>query len=124
MKLRSIDSFKRHYFCVAHLHGIVVLKLRRMYLGAMSVPPFFSLTSRELHEKLGVKVYVEDEHKNMKVIGCLKTFSFTDSPLVGYGIVDCILTMVTWFKEIKILYFQIFQIWTLKQVLFQQVLLS
>ena len=108
MKLRSIDSFKRHYFCVAHLHGIVVLKLRRMYLGAMSVPPFFSLTSRELHEKLGVKVYVEDEHKNMKVIGCLKTFSFTDSPLVGYGIVYCILAMVTWFKEINILYFSDF----------------
>ena len=90
----------------------------------MPVPPISSLTSRELHEKLGGKVYAEDEHKNMKVIRCLKTFSFTDSPLVGYGIVDCILTMVTWFKEIKILYFQIFQIWTLKQVLFQQVLLS
>ena len=74
----------------------------------MPVPPISSLTSRELHEKLGGKVYPEDEHKNMKVIRCLKTFSFTDSPLVGYGIVDCILAMVTWFKEINILYFSDF----------------
>ena len=71
----------------------------------MSVPLISSLTSRELHDKLGVKVYAEDEHKNMKVVCCLKTFSFTDSPLNGYGIVYCILAMVTWFREINILYF-------------------
>ena len=41
----------------------------------------------------------------MKVICCLKTFSFTDSPLAGYGIVYCILGMVIWFREINILYF-------------------
>ena len=41
----------------------------------------------------------------MKVICYIKTFFFTDSPLAGYGIVDCILAMVIWFREIDILYF-------------------
>ena len=41
----------------------------------------------------------------MKVICYIKTFFFTDSPLPGYGIVDCILAMVIWFREIDILYF-------------------
>ena len=71
----------------------------------MSVPPISSLTSRKLHDKLGVKVYAEDEHKNMKVICSLKTFSFTDLPLASYSIVYCILAMVTWFREINILHF-------------------
>ena len=78
------------------------------YLGATSVPPISSLTSRKLHDKLGVEVYAEDEHKNMKVISCLKTFSFTDLPLASYSIVYCILAMVTWLREINILHFSDF----------------
>ena len=85
---------------------MVVLKLRRLVLrGAMSVPPISSLTSSELHDKLGVKVYAEDQVKYMKVPCCLKTFSFTDSPIASYGIVYCILAMVARLREINILYF-------------------
>ena len=60
----------------------------------------------------------------MKVICCLKTFSFTDSPLAGYGIVYCILAMGIWFREINILYFLDFSSLHIKAGSFLQVLLK
>ena len=58
----------------------------------------------------------------MNLICRHKAFFFKDSPVVTYGIVFCILTMVTWLRKINILYFAGFSYVTPEQVLFQQVL--
>ena len=49
--------------------------------------------------------YGEDEHKKMNLISCLKAFFISDLPLASYGIVYCILAMVTRLQERNILYF-------------------
>ena len=53
----------------------------------------------------------------------LKAFFFNDLPLVSYGIIYCILAMVTWLKEMGILYYLGFSYATIEQILFQHVLL-
>ena len=52
----------------------------------------------------------------------LKAFFFSDLPLVGYGIVYCILGMVAWLKEMNMLYFLGFSYVTIEQVLVQHAL--
>ena len=59
----------------------------------------------------------------MNFVCRLKAFFFNDLPLVSYGIVCCILAMVTWLKEMGILYFLGFSYVTIEQILFQHALL-
>ena len=65
-------------------------------------------------------IYSELQHQEIDFVRRLKGFFFNDLPLASYDIACCILAMVTWLREVNILYFLGFHV-TLEQVLFKHV---